>query len=117
MSENSQLNYITVQLDRETLDTVLDVFSQMVEQRDEIDFGMMDLSPFEEFEALIAEMKPYQNNQGSTVSIPMTEDEWSTYKSYLRHANDLVLEDHEAYLMDQLNLRYVGVDALSESEF
>lgn len=110
MGKDNAPTYISVELDSETLDIVLDVFSQMVERRNEIDFGMMDLEPFEKFEALIDKLKLYQNNEDSVAIIPMTSDEWSTYTPYVKHANDLVLDDHEGDLMADLSIKYKRVN-------
>ena len=106
MENDNTPSYITVELDMATLGVVLDVFSQMVEQRDEIDFGMMDLEPFERFEALIDKLKSYQSSEKSVAIIPMTRNEWSTYTPYVKHANDLVLEDDEGGIMADLSMKY-----------
>ncbi len=98
--------FINVELDRHELNIVINVFLQMIEQRDEIDFGMMDLEPFEKFEALIDKMKPYQDSEDSVSIIPMTRDEWSTYTPYVKHANDIVLDDYEGDIMADLSMKY-----------
>lgn len=110
MEKDDAPAYITVALDRGTLATVVDVFLQMVEQRDEIDFGMMDLEPFEKFEALLERLISYRDSGDSIAIIPMSRDEWSTYTPYVHHANDLVLDDHEGCLMADLRIRYARVN-------
>ena len=102
--------FIHVELDKQELNIVINVFLQMIEQRDEIDFGMMNLEPFEKFEALIDKMKPYQDSEDSVSIIPMTRDEWSTYTPYVKHANDLVLDDYEGDIMADLSMKYKRVN-------
>jgi len=110
MEEENTPIYIHLKFDSHTLDVVVDVFLQMVEQRDEIDFGMYDLLPFEYFEVLIDKLKSFQSIADSNIIVSMTGREWNTYTSYIKHANDLVLDYEEGNLMADLSIKYKAIN-------
>ena len=79
---------------------------QMLEQRDEIDFGMMDLAPFAEFEALVEKLVILRSAGEERSIVHMNTNEWHAYTSYIKHSHDLVLDYEEGELMADLSLRY-----------
>ncbi|MFA7555063.1 MAG: hypothetical protein WCY88_12490 [Spongiibacteraceae bacterium] len=54
----------------------------MIEQRDEINFGMMDLAPFTEFEALVKKLAILRSLGKERSIVPMNTSEWHAYTSY-----------------------------------
>jgi len=99
-------SHVDIEFDRETFDTIVRVFTKMIENREDIDFSRYDLAPFEEFIALMEKLKSFQGAKSSVVTIPMTRDDWSVYKPYVKHANDIDLEYEESELMGDLSLKY-----------
>ncbi len=82
-------NYINVDLNQDTLATVVGVFEKMIEDPESIDRSMYDLTEFDEFEQLTERLKDISESTEGTTSVPMTFNEWATFSSYAAHAYDL----------------------------
>ncbi len=101
-----KITSINVELDQETLGIVIDVFEHALENDDEIDFSMMDLSPIEELRELTEKLKTYLGDQDPAV-ISMDFNEWVTYEPYVYHADDLLISDEASAVMSKLVGKYM----------
>ncbi len=97
------VNHIDLEIPKDELDIVLSAFSKMRAEPEDIDFSMMDLSPWEKFEALVEKMEQFKGQESPV--IPMNFSEWVCYNSYVCHANDVELTEEEADFMDDLSMK------------
>ena len=108
--ENGHINSIDIRFDQETLATVVAVFNHILENDDEIDFSMMDLSSLEELEILTRRLTTYVDNGQDFVTITFNFREWITYCPYVNHAwSDCWITDAQKRVMGKLyidNIRY-----------
>ena len=86
---NQAANYLNVELDQNTLETVVGVFEKMIEDPEAIDRSMYDLTEFDEFEQLTERLKGISESTEGATSVRMTFNEWATFSSYAAHAYDL----------------------------
>ncbi len=103
-------SYCDVELDQETLQTLVNVFGKMIDDPDAIDNSMYDLTSFDKFEALTQKLKDAADGEEGVSTIPMSQSEWTTYVAYASHAYDLEddLTSDEVAVMDDINA-YKGV--------
>ncbi len=102
-------NYITVQLNKEILATVIAVFDKMIDDPEAIDSSMYDLTEWNQFLALTEKFKTLLKDSDNPVVIPMTFVEWATYSSYSSHAFDLgddLTPEEEAIMAEANNEIY-----------
>ena len=103
----THINKIDIEFDQDALATLITVFEQMIEESEDIDFSMMDLSPWDDFLKLVVKLKKYQASRENPVIVPMSFNEWFTYSPYVQHSFDIVLNDDEIevmYRLDEFNL-------------
>jgi len=109
------VNHINIELDQDTLATVVGVFDKIIEDPDDIDASRMDLPPFEQFVALAEKLRGHLKDGESIASIPFTYTEWNAYEAYVAHSFDIDLDEDEESTMNRVytknsNIQREGLD-------
>ena len=80
MAETPQIN---VQVDQKTLGIVLDAFRTMRDTPSSIDYNMQLTSSPERLVSIIVKLEEYESSGQDPVTIPMNDEEWDDYTSFI----------------------------------
>ena len=91
-SRNNRI-YAIRAIEPQVLETLVSVFSKMIDEPEAIDSSMYDLTAWPKFLALTNKLKELLAGARDPIILSLTSSEWATYYSYATHVYDLDVKD------------------------
>ena len=109
MEQRKPITHINIELDQTTLGVVVDAFTHMLENPDEVDLSMGNLSSLSHLQGVTDKLKSYQGSE-DPVAIPMDFGDWTTYSPYIDYASTVVPNDEDGVVLEDLHYKYLEFD-------